>query len=95
MEFLLFFQTMARTQKKISKTERASTFFITNVLGRYREDNDFVGIEKKVKELLRANKLKIMKTHESNIRRLLKFYMYNEYHGNRDLLPTYSELNFF
>ena len=87
---------MARTQKPpISKNERASIFFITNALGTYREDNDFRGIAKKVKELLLVNKLTVVKTHESNIRRLLKFYMYHEYHGDRDLLPTYAELNYF
>jgi len=86
---------MARTDKPVSTNERASVFFITNALGRYREDNDFVGIESKTKELLRKNKLKIMKTQASNIRRLLKFYMYHEYHGDRKLLPTYAELNYF
>ena len=86
---------MARTQKPIPKNERASLFFITNTLDRYREDNDFRGIAKKVKELLFVNKLKIVKSHESNIKRLLKFYMFHEYHGNRNLLPTYAELNYF
>jgi hypothetical protein len=86
---------MARTQKTISKNERASTFFITNALERYREDNDFAGIERKTRELLKKHKLKIMRTQASNIRRLLKFYMYHEYHGNRELLPTYTELNYF
>lgn len=85
---------MARTQKPISKTTRASVFYITNVLGTYREDNDFKGIAKKVKELLFANKLKIVKTPEANIKRLLKFYMFHEYHGDLDRLPTYDELVF-
>jgi hypothetical protein len=86
---------MARTQKPVNHNQRASLYFVTNALGRYREDNDFVGITRKVKELLFVNGLKKVKSHECNVKRLLAFYMYHEYHGNPNLLPTYNELNYF
>jgi len=86
---------MARTQKPVNNNQRASLFFVTNALARYREDNDFAGIARKVKELLLVNGLKKVKNHECNVRRLLKFYMFHEYHGNPNLLPTYKELNYF
>jgi len=80
---------MART-KRNTRALSVSLYSVIESFTTEREDADYEGICKKVKQLLRKNKLPITGKYNTRIKRLLNFY-----EKNPDKLPTVTEMRFY
>ena len=80
---------MARTDRDTRKLS-VSLYSIIETLTTEREDADYEGICKKVKQLLRKNKLPTTGKYNTRIKRLINYYGKNPHK-----LPTVTEMRLY